>query len=162
MDGKRKKQIIQVHFYQIKHIFDVATILNQCGKDMVDKYDLHHWDNPMLKSVLIVCMRLLKNKVFLVMEEKSPVATFQIRKEKDSLFFEKLAVSPTASEKGYGTYCMNLMEKKAKSLGLKKMKMEVYDQSTHAINFYLHKGYVQVGTTGTLKYCDIIMEKELK
>lgn len=162
MDRERNIQVKQVHFYQIKHILGVATILNQCGKDMADKYDLHHWDNPMFKSVLIVCMRLLENKVFLVVEGKCPVATFQIREEKDALFFEKLAVSPAASGKGYGTYCINLMEKKAKKLGLRKMKMEVYEKSTHAINFYLHKGYEQVGTTGTLKYCDIIMEKELK
>lgn len=91
MDRERNIQVKQVHFYQIKHILGVATILNQCGKDMADKYDLHHWDNPMFKSVLIVCMRLLENKVFLVVEGKCPVATFQIREEKDALFFEKIS-----------------------------------------------------------------------
>ena len=37
----------------ISGVHKVASILNACGKDMALKYDLHHWDNPYLKSFLI-------------------------------------------------------------------------------------------------------------
>lgn len=47
----------------------------------------------------------------------------------------------------------------AKKLDCEKIQMEVYDQSRYAIEFYQKKGYVQVGTTDTRKYTDLIMEK---
>lgn len=155
----RELNTIRVHLYQLKKAFTVAKILNRCGKDMANKYGLHHWDNPLIKSCVIVFLCLLKNQIYLVFDEKNPVATFQIKKMNDALFFEKLAVIPNVAGKGYGSYCMNLIEKKAVKLGLRKVRMEVYDQSAHAIEFYKHKGYSQVGETGTLKYTDLVMEK---
>lgn len=155
----RELNIIRVHLYQMKKAFTVAKILNRCGKDMSNKYGLHHWDNPMIKSCVIVFLCLLKNQIYLVLDAGTPVATFQIKVLDDALFFEKLAVVPNVSGKGYGSYCMKLIEKRAIKLGLKKVRMEVYDQSEHAIDFYKHKGYSQVGETGTLKYTDLVMEK---
>lgn len=155
----RELNIIRVHLYQMKKAFTVAKILNRCGKDMSNKYGLHHWDNPMIKSCVIVFLCLLKNQIYLVLDAGTSVATFQIKVLDDVLFFEKLAVAPNVSGKGYGSYCMKLIEKRAIKLGLKKVRMEVYDQSEHAIDFYKHKGYSQVGETGTLKYTDLVMEK---
>lgn len=155
----RKLNIIRVHLYEVKKAFVVAKILNRCGKDMANKYGLHHWDNPMIKSCVIVSLCLLKNQIYLVHDDMNPVATFQIKELDDVLFFEKLAVVPEAAGKGYGSHCMKLIEKRAKRLGLKKVRMEVYDQSKHAIEFYKHKGYSQVSETGTLKYTDLVMEK---
>lgn len=154
-----KENVKRVHIYDIKNIFTVANILNRCGKDMADKYGLHHWDNPMMKSYIIVVLCLLKNHIYLVYDEQKAIATFQLRKLDEILFFEKLAVSPEVSGKGYGSCCMKLIESKAVKLGCKKIQMEVYDQSEHAINFYLNKGYSKVGETGTLKYTDLVMEK---
>ena len=155
----RELKIIRVHLHQMKKAFTVAKILNRCGKDMSNKYGLHHWDNPMIKSCVIVFLCLLKNQIYLVLDAGTPVATFQIKELNDALFFEKLAVVPNVSGKGYGSYCMKLIEKRAIKVGLKKVRMEVYDQSEHAIEFYKHKGYSQVGETGTLKYTDLVMEK---
>ena len=149
----------RVHLYNPISILNVAKILNDCGKDMASKYDLHHWDNPMFKSLIIVGFCLMKNSVYLIFDENKPVATFQFKVKGDVLFFEKLAVNPSTSGKGYGSYCMNLIEEQSKKLGLSKVQMEVYDKSEHAISFYKHKGYLQVGTTGTLKYTDLVMEK---
>lgn len=152
----------RVHIYELNNLLAVARILNRCGKNMSKKYDLHHWDNPMIKSCIIVLLCMLKNQIYLVRDGKKAVATFQIKKLDDALFFEKLAVIPETSGKGYGSYCMKLIEKQAKKLGYHKVCMEVYDQSKHAIEFYEHKGYSKVGETGTLKYTDLIMEKTVK
>lgn len=43
-------------------------------------------------------------------------------------------------EKGGGD-CIKLIENEAVKLGLNKVKMEVYAQSTNAIGFYLYQGY---------------------
>lgn len=145
--------------WNIKKSLLLAKILNQCGKDMAQKYNLHHWDNSMVKSCVIVGLCFLKNHVYLVLEGKNPVATFQIKKKDRALFFEKLAVNPEVSGRGYGSYCMRRIEKMAKKLDCEKIQMEVYDQSRYAIEFYQKKGYVQVGTTDTRKYTDLIMEK---
>lgn len=153
--------IERVHMYEVKQALTVAKILNQCGKDMANKYGLHHWDNTMIKSGMIVFFCLLKNRIYLVMEDKKPVATFQIKMLEDALFFEKLAVVPQTAGKGYGSYCMKLIEERAKKCGYGKVRMEVYDQSKHAIEFYMHRGYSKVGKTGTLKYTNLIMEKTL-
>ena len=155
------KSIEKVHFYNIKSFFEITKILNECGKDMARKYNLHHWENPMLKTMIIVVLCLLKNKVYLVKYDGLAEATFQLKSGEDELFFEKLAVNPISGNKGYGSFCMKAIEKKAEQLGKHKVRMEVYDQSQHAIDFYLAKGYSKVGETHTLKYNSLIMEKEL-
>lgn len=152
----------KVRIFEIKDLRIVARILNRCGKDMAKKYGLHHWDNSMLKSYIIVFLCILKNYVYLLLDGNRPVATFQVKKLEDALFFEKLAVIPEFAGKGYGSYCMKLIEKKAKKIGCKKVCMEVYNKSNHAIKFYEHNGYLKVGETGTLKYTDLIMEKLIK
>lgn len=154
-------KIKKVPPYHIKKLVDISKILNACGKDMSMKYDLNHWNNPLIKSFIIVCLCALKNKMYLVLEGKKPVATYQIRALDRALFFEKLAVLPCAAGKGYGGYCMKQIEKEATLLGLKKVKMEVYDKSENAIGFYIHQGYKKMAENRTLKYTDIIMEKEL-
>lgn len=155
-------EIKRIQLYEVDKALGAAQILNRCGKDMAEKYGLHHWDNPMIKSCAIVGLCLLKNQVYLILDGKNPVATFQIKKMEDVLFFEKLAVIPEESGKGYGSRCMKLIEGKAYKLGCSKVRLEVYDKSKHAIDFYLTKGYIQVGKTGTRKYTDLIMEKTIR
>ena len=96
----------KVRIFEIKDLRIVARILNRCGKDMAKKYGLHHWDNSMLKSYIIVFLCILKNYVYLLLDGNRPVATFQVKKLEDALFFEKLAVIPEFAGKGYGSYCM--------------------------------------------------------
>lgn len=139
----------------------VASVLNECGKDMAKKYGLHHWDNPYIKSLLIVGLGVLKNDVFLVYEEEKVVATFMTKKKGDSLHFEKLGTVPSESGKGIGSYCMSKIEQMAQKSGCKRVVMEVYEPSKHAISFYEHRGYRTVGTTETLKYKEIKMEKNI-
>lgn len=139
----------------------VARILNTCGKDMADKYDLHHWDNPFIKTLIIVGLCDLKNEIYLLYDENKPIATFMTKRNQDELHFEKLGTLPSESGKGIGSYCMCKIEEMAKDASCKKVVMEVYEPSQHAISFYEHKGYTVVGMTDTLKYKEVKMEKRI-
>ena len=139
----------------------VAHILNSCGKDMAEKYDLHHWDNSYFKSFIIVVLCSLKNDVFLLYDNGRQVATFMTNQSGEALHFEKLGTLPTESGKGIGSLCMDKIGEIAKASGCKKVCMEVYEHSKNAIRFYEHRGYKSVGTTETLKYKEIGMEKDI-
>lgn len=95
-------QVKRVYPYHIKNMVNISKILNCCGKDMAMKYGLNHWNNPLIKSLVIVCLCALKNKMYLVLEKNKPVATYSMRIQDKALFFEKLAVLPCAEGKGWG------------------------------------------------------------
>ena len=139
----------------------VARILSACGKDMAEKYDLHHWDNLYIKTLLIVGLCNLKNKIYILFDDGKAVATFMTKQRGDALHFEKLGTLPSESGKGIGSFCMNKIEEIAKGANCKKVVMEVYEPSQHAISFYKHKGYEVTGMTDTLKYKELIMEKRI-
>lgn len=145
----------------LRDYLSVARILYACGKDMGKKYSLHHWDNPWLKTVIIVVWSSLKNRVFVVEDGKRAVATYQTKTEQDTLQFEKLAVLPIEGGKGIGGYCLQLIEEEAAGRGCTKVRMDVYFKSSHAIEFYIKHGYKRVGDDKTLKYDVICMEKNL-
>lgn len=151
----------KVAWFNIPQLAKVASILNACGKDMEKKYNLHHWDNPHIKSFAIVCLCVLKNEVFLLCSDEKPVATFQIKVRNNILHFEKLGTLPTEAGKGIGSMCMNKIEAIAEKRGCIKVSMEVYEPSQHALSFYDHKGYKRVGIVNTLKYKEIKMEKNI-
>ena len=154
-------RIVKVGKLDIPKLNAVARILNACGKDMAKKYDLHHWDNPFIKSIVIVGLCDLKNEIYLLYDGKKPVATFMTKSNRDELHFEKLGTLPSKSGKGIGSFCMKKIEELAKEAGCKKVVMEVYEPSQHAVSFYEHKGYSVVGTTDTLKYKEVKMEKRI-
>ncbi len=140
----------------------VNRILLNCGKDMFAKYGLEHWNNSWLKNFLIVCLCALKNRIYIVKDDAgSVVATFQLKTVGDNLKLQKLATNPASAGKGVGTYCMTEVERIAKEFKCKKVCLEVYDKSEHAIEFYKHRGYQVSGKVNTLKYTEILMEKAI-
>ena len=147
--------------FDIPKMLKVTDILYKCGKDMARRYDLHHWDNPKLKSFLIAEYCSLRNRVYIVYEGNIPVATFQVRMSETTLHFEKLATSPDHAGKGIGSLCLKAIDKIALKNKCNKITMEVYAPSRHALDFYLHRGYIVVGETNTLKYKELKMEKYL-
>ena len=155
-------KVKNVGLFNIPRLAKVSHILYLCGKDMAKKYDLHHWDNSKFKTFLITVYCALKNHVYLVYDENTSIATFQIKVIEDTLHFEKLAVSPESSGKGIGSFCLESMERIGKEKGCTKIGMEVYAPSRHAIEFYEHKGYKTVGEAKTLKYSEYKMEKEIE
>jgi len=152
------KKVSKLDFSKLKM---VAHILNACGKDMANEYDLHHWDNVFIKTAIIVALCNLKNDIYLLYDNNKPVGTFMTKQNGDNLHFEKLGTLPSESGKGIGSYCMNKIEEMAKKAACKRVVMEVYEPSKHAISFYEHKGYTIIGLTNTLKYKEVKMEKRI-
>lgn len=154
-------KVQEIGLFNILGQIKVNNILFDCGKDMVKKYDLHHWDNSHFKNFIIIALCELKNSIYLVTENGMAVATFQIKQIDTTIHFEKLACSPKYSGKGIGSYCLACIEKMARNRACKKVTMEVYSPSQHALDFYLHKGYEMCGETQTLKYSEVKMEKRI-
>lgn len=154
-------KVKRVRKYDIRKLNKVASILNACGKDMAERYDIHHWDNPYLKSFIIVCLCALKSDIYLLYDNGKPAATFMTKQQNEILHFEKFATIPSESGKGIGSFCLKKIEKIAESRGCEKVALEVYQLSQHAISFYQHNGYRIVGTTDTLKYKEVKMEKSI-
>lgn len=143
--------------------WETAKILSDCGDDMYQKYNISHWKNSVLKSFLIVIYSMVRytRKVMGVYDGDTMIGTYQISKVNDSLCFGKLAISPSCSGQGFGTYCIEQMTKQAIECGCKKLQCEVYIHSQHALDFYLHKGFVEEGICKTLKYTEIKLVKYL-
>ncbi|MBE6718389.1 MAG: GNAT family N-acetyltransferase [Ruminococcaceae bacterium] len=153
--------ICKIRIWNIASLLKVSRILHKCGKDMAAKYNLHHWDNSHLKNWIIVALCVLRNNVYLVYDNKTPVATFQTRKIDKSFLFMKLATSPDYAGRGVGTFCLNEIERLGKSDDCREIICEVYDKSERAIKFYLSRGYTVYGTTDTLKYKELKLKKEI-
>ncbi len=152
----------KVHFFQLFSLHKVSVILIRCGRDMAKKYGLQHWNNSYIKNAIVVALCALKNKIYLVYDEnKQAVATFQTKREGDSLRFQKLGTDPDLAGKGIGSFCMQTIEDMARHLGCRRVCLDVYDKSEHAKGFYEHRGYTVCGKTETLKYTELQMEKVL-
>ena len=128
---------------------------------MAEKYDLHHWDNVQVKNWIIVALCALKNDIYLIYDNRIPVATFQTRKVNDAFLFQKLATLPELSGQGIGTFCMNEIERLGRNAKCQEIICEVYDQSEQAKAFYEHRGYRVYGSTDTWKYRELTLHKEL-
>lgn len=155
-------EVKQISPFSIHRLIQVENILFRCGKNMAEKENLHHWNNAHIKNVLIVCLCALKNKIYLVLDGTTPIATYQTKVLGDKLRFQKLATMPVFSGRGIGSFCLCKIECQAVDCGCKYVRCEVYDKSSHAIDFYKHRGYVVAGKVLTLKYTELIMEKALK
>ena len=162
LGGRRVYSVRKLKKYDAAGLIKVSDILYKCGKDMAEKYGLHHWDNSKLKNTAVVALCVLKNDIYLVFDEnKAYVATFQVRKDGESLLFQKLATLPDFAGGGIGSFCMAEIEKIAKAENCKSVICEVYDKSEHAADFYKHRGYSVYGTAQTLKYTELKLKKEL-
>lgn len=155
--------VCKVNKFNIFKMHAVEDILYKCGKNMAKKYDLHHWDNSHIKNCLILAFLAFKNQMYLVYDKDVPVATFQIKKnaEEDAIFFQKLGTSPEFSGGGIGSFCISEIEKMGKADGKKFVMCNVYDKSENSKNFYFNRGFKQYGTTGTLKYNELKLKKEI-
>ena len=151
----------RVNKYDVLRLKKVSDILYECGKDMAHNNDLHHWDNTHIKSWIIVALCALRNDIYLVYSDETPVATFQTQKKEHSFLFSKLATGPAYSGCGIGSYCLSEIECLAKCNGCTEIACEVYEQSNHAMSFYAHRGFEVCGTVETLKYTEMKMRKKI-
>ncbi len=144
-------------------IYSVARILTDCGRDMYVKYRLRHWNNSIIKNILILYYTILvKHKtIWGVYNKEKIIGTFQTKKEGQFLNFSKFAVLPTISGNGIGGKCIEQMENIAQEQKLVGLSCEVFDQSDKALTFYLNRGFIKTGTINTLKYTEITLKKTL-
>lgn len=147
----------------ITGIWDVARILTACGQDMYEKYELRHWYNSTLKNLLILYYILLMKgtKLWGVFDNNALVGTFQTKRDGQYLNFCKFAVLPGCSGQGIGGKCIAKMEDIAREHQLNGLSCEVFDESRHALSFYLNKGFVKTGSMSTLKYTELKLVKKL-
>jgi ribosomal protein S18 acetylase RimI-like enzyme len=128
---------------------------------MAIRYGLNHWNNFYLKNLAIVLMCAMKNNVYLVFDNKTPIATFQTRKCGPAILFQKLATDPDFESRGVGSFCLSEIERIGREWGCSEVVCEVYDKSKHAIRFYEHKGFTVYDTAKTLKFTELKMKKQL-
>ena len=156
--------IREISLLNFPAIWGIARILSECGDDMYQKYNISHWKNSVFKSFLIVFYSAVRysRTIMGVYDDKNMIGTYQISRYGDSLHFGKFAISPNCSVRGLGSYCLEQMSLQAAEWGCNKLRCEVYDQSTHAMNFYLRRGFVEDGTDKTMKYTEIKLVKHLQ
>ena len=153
--------VVRVRIWNVKRLFSVRKILHACGKHMAKHQDLHHWDNSFVKSLAIVVLCALKNRIYLVFRGGKPAATFQTRKIGRAYQFEKLATSPDLERCGIGSFCLACIEDMAIMSGCDEVICDVYDKSERAKSFYLNRGFTLCGTEKTVKYVNIKLSKKV-
>ena len=152
----------KIKSWNIPAMIKVSDILYKCGKNMAEKFDLHHWDNSRFKTWKIVRSCAKKNDVYLAYNDKNtPVATFQTCKREERFFFEKFATLPEFSGSGIGTLCINEIERLGKTESCKEVICEVYDKSAHAVSFYDRRGFTPYETVRYGEYNVIMLKKEI-
>lgn len=156
-------KIKQVSYYQLRSLWTISKLISSCGYDMYNKYGLKHWYNSEIKTFLIILYKLCTThqRIFIVLQDKNTVATFQTEKRGHNYYFSKLAVLPRVSGNGIGGECINVLTKQAKELGCEYLTCEVYEKSLHALKFYLNKGFVQDGVKKTRKYVEYKLIKRI-
>ena len=152
----------KVRIYNIKLLLYISKIIKKCGDDMYNKYQLKHWKNSFFKTFLIVIYTSLKNSTYCVFDKKNiAIATYQVKILSDTLHFSKLAVLPTISGNGIGSFCLNEIESFAKKKELHYLECEVYVMNHHAYSFYLNRGFKECNKIETFRYKEVVLKKRI-
>ena len=147
----------------------VYSILKASGSYMVDTFGLTHWSKPYSKENIA---RDVENKdVYIVKNESQNIATFMLSEDtsyyfkeipdENAVYLSKLAVNPNVVNSGIGTACMNYIEEICKRNNKTKVRLDVYDKSVQAVNFYTKLGYKELFLKDTTNFRVICMQKEL-
>ncbi|CEN89209.1 GNAT family N-acetyltransferase [Paraclostridium sordellii] len=147
---------------------DIYNILRLCGEDMYKNNGLKHWINPY--PIESIKKDLRTKRVFILKEDKKPIATFTLSEEKTNYFndterfiyLSKFAVNPNESRKGIGKKCLQYIEEICRIEGFEGIRLDVYDQSYSAISFYLKNNFEKLFIAETRNFNVICMEKRVK
>lgn len=85
----------------------------------------------------------------LVMENNSPIAYTEYKKDGERVFLSKLYAHKLHRGQGLGSYMLNDCIEYAKSIGLNKIYLTVNKHNTNSYNFYLSKGFVVIDSVET-------------
>lgn len=145
-----------------EYIGIIFHILRKCGYNMALKKRLFHWIPSYSKRNI---RKDCKNKtVVLVWSEElnDYTSTFQMyKKSGTSLYIRKIATLPKYEGKGIGKRNLLYMEQFAINNGCTKICLDVYIKSKGAISFYLHFGFKEIGIKRSIRFKELIMEKQL-
>lgn len=155
------EQYIIVNNTDTEYIDKVFRILRKCGYNMAKRF-LFHWVPSYSRS------RIRKDcddkVVVLVYDEaiNDYTSTFQMYiNDEHNLYVRKIATSPEYEGKGIGRRNMQYMERYARQHNCSKLCLDVYSKSKGAISFYLHNGFIIIGTKRSVRFKELIMEKQL-
>jgi GNAT superfamily N-acetyltransferase len=144
----------------------VYEIIKLCGEDMFHRLGLFHWKNPypiedIMKNCIEADVYLIKDK-----QINQYVHTFHLKFiianiDEHTAIISKFATLPQFAGKGIGKLSLEFIENICKNKGVKKLSLDVYEKSEHAINFYKNNDFEIVGTKHTKHFKVYIMEKQL-
>ncbi len=146
----------------------VYEILQQCGQYMYKKEGLVHWLKPY--PIEKIKEDVKTKSVFIVKENGCVVATFTLSDMKSIYFndddkfiyLSKFAVLPSKSGQGIGTSSIKYIEQFAKDNNFLGIRLDVYNKSVRAINFYLKNGFIKLFEAPTKHFKVVCMEKRVK
>lgn len=146
----------------------VYSLLKACGEWMKETLGLGHWTPPYSESRILADIH--KNRVFLATIDGVAVGTFSVSSnrpatwaeapEADALYLGKLAVLPQRTGGGIGGRCFGEAVRLAREAGRARLRLDVYDQSQHAIAFFSGMGCKTVGKARTRRFTVLLMEME--
>lgn len=159
-----------------KGILEIYEIIKACGEHMYQEYGLVHWKTPY--PIESIKKDSEQKEVYLVKDTNTGkyVHTFQLefrnrwfensKKHDDEkklkiAFINKFATHPKVSGKGVGKLSMQYIENYCRKNGVSKLCLDVYDKSKHAIQFYINRGFIIVGSKPTKHFNVLLMEKDL-
>lgn len=162
----------RVHEREISKIEAVFEIIKCSGEQMFKENGLEHWKNPYpIESLKKDCA---EKEVFLIKDSSEDIYihTFQLSFEnsKDINDLEerrristinKFATVPEATGKGVGKNSIDYIENYCREKGVNLIKLDVYEKSEHAINFYEKRGFKITGSRLTRNFRVLLMEKEI-
>lgn len=147
----------------------VYSVLKASGTYMVETFGLMHWANPYSREK--IAQDIEQKDVYIVRNDDGYLATFMLSEDtsyyfqdipdKDAVYLSKLAVNPDVVSSGIGTACMKFIEETCRQNHKTKVRLDVYDKSVQAVNFYLKMGYKELFLKDTTNFRVICMEKEL-
>jgi len=155
------KQDNKLSFVQVtgepELIESIFLILKLSGEDMYTNQGLEHWRTPYsTESIKKDC----KDKsVFLVQQESSAIATFQLMPDDKGLLLSKFSVLPSYAGQGIGKKCLDYIFEKCTTEKTKVLHLSVFDKSEKAIRFYLNNGFEITGASLTRRFRVLLMEK---
>lgn len=146
---------------------NIFNILKETGQHMYETEGLTHWLKPY--TIKNIKEDLKYKSIFLVTEQKEILATFALSKIKSKFFkdeekfiyLSKFAVSPNQSNKGLGSKCLDFIENLVQEQDFIGIRLDVYEKSIPAINFYKKKGFLITSTESTKNYTVLCMEKRV-
>lgn len=144
-----------------EYIDVIFKILRKCGYNMAKKF-LFHWIPSYSRRKI---RRDCEQKVVVLVKDEALNAftsTFQMYvNDEGNLYVRKIATAPEYEGRGIGRRNMQYMEDYARRQGCPKIYLDVYSKSKGAINFYLHNEFKEVGTKRSIRFKELIMEKQL-